>query len=286
MQGMGDGDNGIWFEVLLGKLDLLPELSAKPMQGLINHLAVVRMLKGRFLRANDPRFTRAGAPVYDPSRLHYLGNSQGGTMGAVMMSLQQDIERGVLGVPGGAFSFLLTRSSLFVNGLGGPLIVQYADDIRDMVATMGLAQLAFDRIDPINFVHRITQDPFPGTPPHRVLLHVARADAQVHNQVSDLLARRAGAVHIVPEVRRVWGLETSRGPVAGNAVAEYDFGLPNFDDELVPTELDHTHGCLRKLPEARRQLQRFWATGETRNYCPWQDGACFVPDEWNEANCR
>jgi hypothetical protein len=287
MQGMAEEDFGIWLGVLLGDLRNLPELSAKPMQGLVNHLALVRMMKGRFARATDPRFTRAGgAPVYDRGRLYYLGNSQGGTMGAVMMSIQPDIERGVLGVPGGGFGFLLTRSSLFVNQMATVVILQYADNTRDMVAMMGLAQLGFDRIDPVNFVRRVSEDPFPGTPPHRVLLQVAREDAQVHNQVSDLLARSAGATLVVPEVRKVWGLPTSRGPLQGNAMVEYDFGLPNFENELVPTELDVTHGCLRKLPEARRQIAHFWATGEVRNFCPWRDGACFVAADWNEANCR
>lgn len=286
MQGMSDGDLSIWLGVLTGNLSDLPYLSDKPHQGLVNHLALVRMLKGRFSRENDPRFTRAGGtPVYDPEKIRYYGNSQGGTMGGVMMSLQKDITRGVLGVPGGAYAFLLTRATLFVEGMGAPMIALYKDDMRDFIAVMGLAQLAFDRIDPINFEHRMTENPFPGTPSHTVLLHVAKEDAQVHNQISDIVARTVGASLMSPSVRNVWGLPPVSGTATGNVMVEWDFNIGNFGSGLVPMDLDVTHGCLRKLKEAQEQMDHFYRTGETRNTCHWGNGACFVPDDWNVPFC-
>lgn len=287
MQGMSDGDLAIWLNILTSDLASLPFLTDKIHQGLVNHLAVVRMLKGSFLQETDGRFTRPdGSPVYDPSKIYYYGISQGGTMGSVMMSIQKDITRGVLGVPGAGFSFLLTRATLFVESMGLPIIWMYENDMRDFLAMMGLVQVAFDPVDAVNFLHRVTENTFPDTPPHRVLIHVAREDAQVHNQVSDLVARTAGAKLVSPSVRYVWGLPTDPGPVAGNAMVEYDFGIENFPNELVPMELDHSHGCLRKLAEVQSQIDHFYRTGEIKNFCEWGDGACFVPQEWNEANCR
>ena len=45
-----------------------------------------------------------------PSDVFYDGNSQGGIFGGTVMSIAQDITRGVLGVPGMNYSLLLTRS--------------------------------------------------------------------------------------------------------------------------------------------------------------------------------
>ncbi len=285
-EGDVDGDLRIWLDILLKDLSSLPYIADKIHQGLVNHLAVVRMIKGQTFLA-DERITREdGSAYYDPERIHYYGISQGGTMGSVMMSIQKDINRGVLGVPGAGFAFLLTRATLFVEAMGLPVILQYADDMRDFVATMGLVQVAMDPVDAINYLHRITENTFDNTPSHRVLLHVAREDAQVHNQVSDLVARASDATLLSPVVRPVWGLETSPGPLEVNAMVEYDFGLPQYPNDLVPMDLDFSHGCLRRLPEVQLQIDHFFQTGEVKDFCDWHDNGCFVPKEWYMDNCR
>jgi poly(3-hydroxybutyrate) depolymerase len=48
--------------------------------------------------------------VLDPERVYYFGASLGGIMGSVLMAYDPFIERGVLGVPGGAWSLLLECS--------------------------------------------------------------------------------------------------------------------------------------------------------------------------------
>lgn len=280
MTGMAEEDMAIWMGVLLGDLSNLPYLSEKPHQGIINHLALVRMLKGAF--ANDPLVVRAdGGPAYDPARVVYNGNSQGGTMGGVMMPIQTDITVGVLGVPGGAFSLLLTRTNNWAE-LAGDMIRNFADNLADYSAVMGLLQLGFDPIDAVNYMHRLSGDTFPGTPDHRVLLASAREDAQVHNQVTDLIARTAGARLLVPSRRDVWGLETSEGPVDGSAMIEYDFLRPAFPNEPVPGRYD-THACIAWVPAAREQMKHFFHHGEAKNFC---EGACVSTEEWNEAHCR
>ena len=53
--------------------------------------------------------------MIDTSAVFYDGNSQGGIFGGTVMSIAQDITRGVLGVPGMNYSLLLTRSSDFAD---------------------------------------------------------------------------------------------------------------------------------------------------------------------------
>ncbi len=281
MQGMATEDRNIWLDVLSDDISNLAYLAEKPHQGVINHLAMARLLKSDPF-SSDPDIVREdGGPAYDPERVLYKGNSQGGTMGGVMMPIQTDITRGVLGVPGGAYNLLLSRTDLFVELIDLVLLADYHDHLVDFTAIMGLLQLSFDPIDAINYMHRLSGDTFPGTPEHRVLLVAAREDAQVHNQITDLVARTAGATLLSPVVREIWGLETSPEPVDGSAMAEYDFGRPAFPNEPVPSQYD-THGCLRYFEPARRQITHFFETGMAENFC---DGPCIAPEEYNEQHC-
>jgi hypothetical protein len=274
MQGMAQIDEQLWIQTLVGDLGMIPLLSEKPHQGLVNHVAIARMMRGRFAADTDERYTVDGGPAYDPEQIYYYGNSQGGTMGSVMMSIQTEITRGVVGIPGGAFAFLLTRSTQFEK-MAEPLFDLYPD-VTDFIATLGLAQVGFDRVDPINYVHRVTDDPFPGTPPHRILLQVGKEDGQVNNQVTDILARTADAALLVPGVRPVWGLTEVSSPHAGNTMVEYDFGRPDNPRSNYPVDLgDETdpHALVRRVPAAQAQIDHFFRTGEVMDFC---GGPCVI----------
>ena len=52
-------------------------------------------------------------PLLDPSRTYYYGNSQGAILGGAYSALSNDIERAALGVGGGPYHLLLTRSKDF-----------------------------------------------------------------------------------------------------------------------------------------------------------------------------
>ena len=270
MQGMSEADIGVWGVVLTGDVSAFPHVAEQPLQGLCNHLAIARMMAQRFALDDDSRFTRAGTPVLDPARLYYYGNSQGGTLGALLMSLQPDIQRGVLGVPGGAYALLLNRSTAF-SEFAGIIKIPFPDPV-DFAVVFGLLQTGFDHMDPLSYVQHITSEPLPGAPTHRVLLQVAREDSQVHNQVSFLLGRSIGASLMVPTPREVWGFDTQPYPYEGNAVVEYDFNKPPNPNPTAPAPAKHdTHGDLRVLPAGQAQLLRVLETGEVINPC---DGAC------------
>jgi hypothetical protein len=270
-QGMSSHDaETTWSSVLTSDFASLPLLAEKAHQGTINALAIVRMLKGRFLRDADPRYTRGGTPLIDGENFFYYGNSQGGTQGTVVMSLHTDVTRGVLGVPGCAYSFLLTRAGLFTTDYL-PVIQEMLGDPLDFVAFMGLVQLGFNTLEPLHYAPHIAGNPFPKTPDHRVLLQVAKEDSQVGNEVSWLLARATNATLLTPSPRPVWGLASSAEPVTTNATAFYDFGLPENDRPNYPVFVDTTHGDLRSVVPARRQIDLFLRTGESKHFC---DGVC------------
>ena len=271
MEGMNEEAGITWFSQLPADLSTAPLLSEWPHQGIMNHLAMQRMMKGRFFKDTDPRYTRAGVPLYDPARLYYHGNSQGGTIGNIVVANSIDITRAGLGVPGTAFSYLVHRAT---EGevLATAIRSQYSGS-RDMSAIMGLVQLAFDRFEPTYYVAHVTKDPFPGAPAHQVLLHAALGDAQVNNDVSQLLARIVDAKLVQPALRPVWGLESATAPFTGqNAYVEFDFGVPIDTTGNHPESNDtDTHELPRRNAKAQAQLWHFLETGEVIQTC---DGAC------------
>ncbi len=263
MQGMSTPDGAIWAANLASDPGTFPVFSEQPMQGVMNHLALMRMMTGR-MAADPPEALRRadGSPIYDPTRRFYFGNSQGGTLGAVIMAHTTDIERGVLGVPGCCYPFLLQRSVVFANFTG--LLRNLFDEPKEFSLVLGLLGTGFDRLDPMTWVDEVVAT-------HRVLLHVAKEDAQVHNEVSFVLARGLGAKQMQPWVRPIWGLEAQGYPYEGNAVVEYDFGWPDNPDPLRPPPDEHdTHGVLRKTRAGQVQMIHFLETGEVIDTCEGQ----------------
>lgn len=276
MQGMSGRNTEVWASVLLGSAGRMGELSEEPMQGLANHLAVQHLfaagwgdtIPAQLLRDDD-------TPVWDPEALWYHGNSQGGTMGTLVVATSPYLRRGVLGVPGCAFPLLLQRSSVFV-AWQGLLSVAYADP-GELTLILGLLGTGWDRVEGLTWADRLA-DPLPGHPAHEVLLHVALEDSQVQNDVSWLLARAVGAVQPEVHARPVWGVPTAALPAAGvgAAVVNWDFGVaPDATPEDPPVGATDTHGWSRRTPAAQEQAVRFLATGELVDTCAGEP--CLVP---------
>jgi pimeloyl-ACP methyl ester carboxylesterase len=245
MQGMAEADQLIWADTFATDIASLPLLADKTHQGVLNHVVATRMMKTSFVNALTSTLSRS----YDPQRVYYYGNSQGGTMGALITTLHPDIQRSVLGVPGCAFTFLLSRSVEFTPF--ATLVQSAYPNVLDFVALLGLVQVGFDRMDPINYAHRLGES-------HTALLHVAVSDAQVDNQVSEVLGRTVNATQRAPVP--VFGLPD--GPITGNAYVVYDFGKPPRPATNAPVLKEHdTHALLRRHVPAQEQLWRFLESG-------------------------
>ena len=203
-----------------------------------------------------------GGALFDADTVVYTGNSQGGTMGNIVLSQSSTVTRGVLGVPGCCYPLLLQRSSVFTE-FSDLLLFAYPDPV-DFTLVLGLLATGWDRLEGLNYARHSVADPFPGTPAHQVLLHVAKEDAQVHNEASFVLGRGFDAVLPVPALREPWGLEPVDYPYSGGAsLVEFDFGWPDDETPMDPPVTEHdTHGDLRRLEEGQDQLWHFLLTGE------------------------
>jgi hypothetical protein len=277
MMGMNESDFGVWLPVLTQHGGRFPDLIDKAMQGVTIQLVQQRMMSTSLADDPPPELLRDdGSLAWDPDTIWYHGNSQGGSVGTVVMATSFDVTRGDLGVPGSGYPFLLHRSTVFA-GYATALNAAYDGDdaIPHFLALLGTG---WDDFDPLTFAPHITTDTFDGTPAHEVLLHVAREDHQVHNEASFILGRATGAVLATPAVRPVFGLEEQPYPfTAPAALIEVDFLVPYDETPLDPPQGDpnepndgDTHGWLRKWEPAQDQMLHFFRTGEFIDVCDGQ----------------
>ena len=253
----------------LDRFAIIPERS---LQGFVEFAAATRMMKGAMV--SDPAMVVGeieGVPVsgVDPSQSYYYGNSQGGIYGGAYITYQPEIERAVLGVPGGPYSLMLARSSDFADFL---LLFQaeYPDQ-RDISLWMALMQNLWDRADPGGLMRQFNEEPLDGVA-HQVLLQDAIGDWQVTTLGAQNMARAYGASLVSPTYRDVWGLETRKAPFTGNALVEFDTQQPPVPVENVPpTEGEDPHEDPRQSLAGQEQLWHFLSTGEVIHTC---DGVC------------
>ncbi|MFV8754726.1 hypothetical protein ACNOYE_29620 [Nannocystaceae bacterium ST9] len=239
-------------------------------QAMVNFILGGRMMQTSF--ADDPDYGQ----YIDRTQLYYWGISQGGIFGGTYMSITPDIVRGCVEVPGQPYNLLLNRSVDFDEYF--QLLRDGYSDSRDLQMHLALIQMLWDHVEPTGYTHRFAEDPFPGTPEREVLIRAAVGDHQVTTLGAHIMAREIGATHLDTGIREVWGLDGVAGPsTTGNAYVEYTFGLPADPIENIPqSACADPHGKLRKLDEARMQLDQFLRTGTTENFC--MGGVCDFSD--------
>lgn len=253
-----------------GALEDFDGMFARLQQAVVNSLVLDRVVAEGI--AADPMF----AGMLDDATRGYYGISLGGIMGALFMSVSQDITRGGLEVMGSPFSVFLTRSTQFDAFF--EIAKSTYEDPRDIQLVLGLVQMLWDRVEPNGFLTHLRDAPLADTPGHEVMMRAAVGDHSVSTVAAHIMARSLDVPLVEAGVREVWGLEAVAEPPAGSAYVEYDFGLPPEPDCALPQRAcDDPHGSIRVLPEAAEQLDHFLRSGEVRNFCP--DGVCVYPQD-------
>jgi hypothetical protein len=205
--------------------------------------------------------------VFDGT-VFYDGNSQGGILGGAVTAVSTEWTRAVLGVPGMTYSTLLQRSSDFpvYQSILNP---SYPDEL-DRIIGYPLLQMLWDRSEANGYAAHMTDDPYPGTPPHQVLMHVAFGDHQVANVTADVEARTIGAKLLrpglaagrSPDVEPFWGIPSIPSlPWKGSAIVYWDSGTPAPPlGNVPPFEPDFgedPHSRPRATPAAQLQKSEF-----------------------------
>src|SRR5581483_2858700 len=128
----------------------------------------------------------------------YDGNSQGGIEGGALTALAPDFDHAVLGVPGMNYSLLIQRSVDF-DPFGALLDPSYPNEIERPLI-ISLLEVLWTRGDADGYAQHMTDNPYPDTPRHKVLLEMAFGDHQVTNWATEVEARTIGARLRAPAV--------------------------------------------------------------------------------------
>ncbi len=267
-QGMSEWDVAS-AAAALADVSNFPAITERLMQGVTNALVLTRTMAG--VCADEEAFVVEGHATFDPDERYYMGMSQGGIMGGVVMALSQDIERGVLNVGASIYPMMQGRS---INFDEFELIYAawYHRRIdRDFYwSVMGHL---WDASEPITYLPHVIDDPFPDTPPKKILYQVGLNDAQVCNLASDVSARTLGLPLLTPSPRDVWGVEEAPAtPYDGSAYQYWDCGDPDAPLGNEPPEDNSAHECVRRTDTMHAQIEAFLQPdGVVINAC---DGEC------------
>jgi hypothetical protein len=267
-QGFSSADVGT-IVGFINDLSGFPKLSERLHQGVLNQLVLARLLRSPDGFASHDAFQFDGTPIIDTSDVFYYGNSQGGIEGGVVMALSQDATRGVLGVAAANYSTLLHRSVDFAPFFT-ILKAAYPDPVTRAVGLPVIQQL-WDRSEPNGWYHTTLGGDLPDTPAHRILVHMARADDEVANLGTEIMARSMGLPQVAPAAHSYVGIPELMAPLDSGLV-ESDFGIGDPPITNVPPAENSVHGQMRALPAIQQQIDGFLRTGGTvENFC---DGPC------------
>jgi hypothetical protein len=266
-----------------GDLSTFRAVPERMHQGTLNFLIAMRTLSvaaagGPATPLNTMLDSDCGGAMLDGSKRYYFGGSQGGILGASLMALTTDIERGLLAVPGQSYNLLLNRSVNF-DPFAEQIYSLYNWNALDMQLNLALVQGLWDRAEPTGYSKYIRTNRLPGTPPHEVLIQVSKADHQVTNLGAHIMARTiGGVVNLAPLIRDVWGLDVVNGSHTGSAMIEVDFGNPDPPITNIPhwgDTMRDPHGRATELRNIGDTLRTFYDTGVAENRC---NGPCNEDD--------
>jgi hypothetical protein len=266
----------------VGDLSRFPAITDRLHQSFLNFLFLGRAMKHPAGFASHPAFRDAsGQSILDTSDLFYDGNSQGAIAGGGLAAFAQDYTHAVLGVTGMNYSLLLRRSVDFTPFYR--LLVLSTDDESDVPLAIALIQMHWDRVEASGVARHVTEDPFPGTPAKKILLHVAFGDHQVANVGAEVQARSIGARIHQPALapgrhadEQIPGDPANRAYFAidplppggwdGSAIVIWDSGTPTPPTGIVPPRPEAGYGedpheTPRRDPKAQLQKSEFLQTG-------------------------
>jgi len=177
------------------------------------------------------------------------------------------------------YSTLLTRSSDF-DTFAALLYPMYPDE-RERPLIMALMQVLWDRGETDGYALHATDNPYPRTPAHRILLEAAFGDHQVTNYAAEVEAATIGAAAHVPAPVHHWANHPELGwapysffstittyPYPGSGLFEWDSGVPAPPIENLPDRAAHDpHETPRRDPAVRLQMDHFLRTGEIIDTC-------------------
>jgi hypothetical protein len=223
------------------ELSRFPTVPDRLQQGLLNFMYLGRLMIHPQGLGADPRFQSGGRSIINRRALSYLGGSLGGIEGGALTAVAPDYTRAALVVPGMNFSLLLPRSTQ-ADPYFALVNANYRDELSRALILSMIGQL-WERGEANAYAQHMTRDPYPNTPLHEVMLHMAFGDHQVANIATEVEARTIGARVRTPALdpqrstdrRPFYRIpQIPRLPFGGSALVVWDIGPLRGDGVGTP----------------------------------------------------
>jgi len=281
--GMCEQDVPFVSEMITLNLTDFPMIPDRLHQGMLDALFLMKLMLSPLFMDNDV-FSFGNYTIVNPKHRNYYGNSLGGIMGSVYMTLSTDVTHGVLGVPGFPFELMLPRSCDFTP-FEDILKARYETDVG-RILLVSLIQLLWNRLEPAGYLHHMSMDPFPNTPVHTVIIHYGLGDAQVTWLSAEQMARAINASMFISNVAEynetLFGFPFIEDSAIINTTDENMYGHHliqgwNYNEPPVPWYNkppdcdDDTHEYTRRQYDSQEAIHAFFTQDVIYNAC---DGPC------------
>ncbi|MCA9570151.1 MAG: hypothetical protein KC656_20040, partial [Myxococcales bacterium] len=136
--GFAEVDLGTTATVLIDEYDRLDTVIAQQLESHVAFTMVHRMITEHLADTLEVDLGQGAIKPLDASNVPYMGISNGGTQGLVLMATSPVLSRGALVVPGGGWAHMLQRAAQWKT-LGAFVSGRYYD-ARDLQIAMSLMQ--------------------------------------------------------------------------------------------------------------------------------------------------
>ena len=272
-----DGDFGAYTFAFLNP-NYLQHQSERLQQSLINHLAMIITIKG--VCSDLPEFYHNGVNLVDTTDIDYMGVSLGGIRGPSMLSLIQEIDRGVLWVGGSSFSFIAERSTqytqfeeLFSSSLS-------YESTMDRSIIIALMQSIWDTTEPETYLPFVDGGMEGELHPYEILYVVSINDAQVTTLSADRASRTSGIPVLSNSTYHPYGVEVADAPISGSGIVYFDGGFPAVPSGNIQGPMEYhslAHNQVLFYDPAMEVANDFLLSGEITDTC---SGECYFEGTW------
>lgn len=155
-------------------------------QGALDNVQLLRLVKAM----NLPAAPGTGAPLrFDPSRIFFMGHSQGGLTGPPFLAVEPEIPLAVLSGAGGhmILSLLSKTEPVDIPELL-TLLLNESDPVDRFHPVLSLIQLFIEPADPLNYGRHFVDEPVPGVAPKQIFLSQGLVDHYTPPMLTEALA--------------------------------------------------------------------------------------------------
>jgi hypothetical protein len=272
-----DGDfDAVTFGLM--NVNYLQHQSERLQQSVINHLAMIRTIKG--VCSDLPEFYHNGTNLVDTSDVDYMGVSLGGIRGPSMLSLIPEMDRGVLWVAGSSFSFIAERSTQYTQFeelFSSSLAYESTMDRSILIALM---QSMWDTTEPETYLPFREGGLEGELHPYEILYLVSINDAQVTTLSADRASRTSGIPVLSNSTHHPEGLDVVEASESSSAIVYFDGRFPEVPSGNIQGPMDYhslAHNQVLGFGPAADLATNFLESGTITDTC---SGKCYFEGTW------